>query len=96
MKLRAYMDYVLVEYDDPNAETPGGLVIPANARKDRPYGTVISVGPCLFTDDGKRIPIGVEVGDKVIANLYGVDPFDNEGKKVYMVREGSVVAEVLE
>jgi len=95
MKLLAYSDYVLVEYDDPEALTAGGLTLPAGSRKDQPYGVVMSVGPGRPSDSGKLIPVSVEVGDKVIANLYGVDPFDNEGKKVFMLRESSIVAKVL-
>lgn len=59
-------DRVLIEVDEDEAETSGGLVIPEGSVEDiHKWGTVISVGPGRLSKKGVRIPVGVEPGDRV-------------------------------
>ena len=56
------------EDDDMSA---GGIFIPDTAKERPQEGKVIAVGPGKLTDDGKRIPLEVAVGDIVVYSKYG-------------------------
>jgi chaperonin GroES len=70
MKLRPLQDKVHVRRDKHEERTPGGLVIPDNAKQKATRGIVLAVGP------GKRLTSGairepsVKVGDKVLFGKY--------------------------
>lgn len=66
MKIRPLVDRVVVRPDDPEKMTPGGLYIPDNAQKKSKFGTVLAVGPGPLTNDGRRVPLGIEEGDRVL------------------------------
>lgn len=51
-------------------KTPTGIIIPDTAKEKPQEGEVIAVGPGRF-EDGKRIPMDVKVGDRVIYSKYG-------------------------
>lgn len=66
-------------------KTKSGIYIPDTAEKNRPtMGKVIAAGPGKFTEDGKRTPMPVAVGDTVLFKQYGMDEIEIDGKK-YLV-----------
>ncbi len=95
MKLQPLGDRVVVEREEAQAKTAGGIVLPDTA-KDRPQqGVVLAVGEGRITKDGKRRPLQVSVGDKVIFTSYAGDEFKVEGdKKVLLMREDDILAVV--
>lgn len=69
----------------------GGIYIPDTAKEKPQEGKVVAVGPGKVSDDGKRIPMEVEVGDTVVYSKYGGTEF-REGKIEYLVlREDDVL-----
>lgn len=69
-KMKPLGDKVLVkriEYED---KTPGGIIIPDAAKEKAQHGKVIAVGPGRTTTEGKTLPVGVKVGDKVFFGKY--------------------------
>lgn len=63
---KPFNDRVLIEVDEDEAETKGGLAIPEGSVEDiHKWGTVIRVGPGKLSKKGVRIPVGVEPGDRV-------------------------------
>ena len=71
VKLQPLADRVLVKPTKREEVTKGGIVLPDTAKEKPQEGEVIAVGPGRMTDDGKRIPMDVKVGDIVIYSKYG-------------------------
>lgn len=70
-----------------------GIIIPETVDKEKPeQGTVIAVGPGKVSDDGKRMPVGVSVGDRVVFSKYGYDEVKVEGVEYYLVSEANILA----
>jgi chaperonin GroES len=68
--LQPLEDRVVVKPSEEEETTASGLVIPDTAKERPQEGEVIAVGPGRF-EEGNRIPMDVNVGDKVIYSKYG-------------------------
>ncbi len=64
-------DRVVIRQEDAEQTTSSGLVIPDTAKEKPQEGKVIAVGPGRFDESGKRIPMDIAVGDKIIYSRYG-------------------------
>ena len=62
----------------------GGIYIPDTAKEKPQEGKVVAVGPGKLSDDGKRIPMEVAVGDTVVYSKYGGTEY-KEGETEYLV-----------
>ena len=93
MKLQPLGDRVVVEREEAQEKTAGGIVLPDTA-KDKPQkGKVLAVGDGRLTKDGKRRPLQVKVGDTVLFTSYAGDEFKLNGdKKVLLMREDDILA----
>ena len=94
MKLEPLDDRVVVEPMEAESKTKGGIVLPDTAKEKPQRGTVIAVGPGRVADDGKRIPMTVKKGDKVIYAKYGGMEVDADGKEYMILRESDVLAKI--
>ena len=65
-------------------KSPGCIYIPDTAKEKPQEGKVVAVGPGKLTDDGKRLPLEVKVGDVVVFSKYGGTEY-REGDVEYMV-----------
>ena len=66
MKFKPLHDRVLIEVLDGSEKTTGGIIIPDTAQEKPQEGKVVAIGGGAKTEDGKRIPMDVKVGDKVL------------------------------
>ena len=65
-------DRVLIKTEQEVTKTAGGIIIPETAEtRDIKIGTVVSIGDGIYTNDGVRIPMTVQVGDKVMMPFAG-------------------------
>ncbi len=82
-------DRVLIEKEEVQTKTAGGIIIPETAQgDDTKIGTVVSVGPGVYTNDGVLIPMTVKVGDKVMMPFAGSAQIVKlENKEYYLFRE---------
>ena len=77
--------------EDDTQVSSGGIYIPDTAKEKPQEGVVVAVGPGKLTDEGKRIPMEVAVGDTVVYSKYGGTEY-KEGDIEYMVlREDDVL-----
>lgn len=68
-----------------------GIIIPETVDKEKPaQGTVVAVGPGKY-EDGKRVPMQVTVGDRVIFSRYGYDEVKVEGEEYYIITESNIL-----
>lgn len=87
MKIRPLSDRILVERDEEEQKTPGGIYIPDTAKEKPTKATVRAVGPGRVTQDGVLVPMNVEVGDKVLFGKYSGSEIEIDGSKLLMLRE---------
>jgi chaperonin GroES len=74
--------------------TKSGLVLPDTAKEKPQEGEIIAVGPGRVGDDGKRIPMEVKKGDKVVYSKYAGAEFKEEDDEYLIVRESDILAKV--
>lgn len=85
---------IIVQPDDPDEETKGGIVIPVSAQEKCNTGIVIHVGPGEYLESGTRKEEPCKAGDRVLwPKIYG-DPFLLDGQE-YIVLRYTEVAVVL-
>ena len=71
MKIRPMNDGVLVLRVEEKQKTVGGIIIPDSAKEKPQEGKVVGVGPGKMGDDGKRVPMDVKAGDRILFSKYG-------------------------
>ena len=70
-RIRPLGDRVVVRATEPEVQTKGGIYLPATASKERPMeGTILAVGEGRMDDNGRRVPMNVKAGDKVLFAKY--------------------------
>ena len=87
IKLAPLGDRVVVERDEQEEVTTGGIVLPGSAQ-DRPArGKIVSIGDGKLLDDGSRGEFQVKVGDHVIFSSYSGETFQIGDDEVLLMRE---------
>lgn len=69
----------------------GGIYIPDTAKEKPQEGTVVAVGPGKLSDDGKRAPLEVAVGDVVVYSKYSGTEYRENGTDYLVVREDDIL-----
>jgi chaperonin GroES len=95
VRLRPLDDRVVVEPQEAEERTAGGIVLPDTAKEKPQRGKVVSVGPGKLLDNGKRGELSVDVGDTVIYGKYSGTDIEVSGKDVKILREGDILAKLL-
>ena len=91
-KVQPLQDRVLVKRLDAEEEKVGGIIIPDTAKEKPQEGEVVAVGPGKVTDDGKRQPLGVKEGDKILFAKYAGTEVKIDGEDLLVMREDDVLA----
>jgi len=94
VSIKPLEDRILVKPLDAEQTTASGLVIPDTAKEKPQEGEVLAVGPGRF-EDGQRLPLDVNVGDKVIYSKYGGTEVKYNGEE-YLILSSRDVLAVLE
>ena len=84
-------DRVVVRSLEGHEQTRGGLFIPDTAKEKPQEGEILAVGPGRF-DEGKRVPMEVKVGDKVLFGKYSGTEVVIDGESLLILRETDVLA----
>ena len=95
MNIKPLDDRVVVEPQEKDVETFAGgqLVLPDTAKEKPQQGTIVAVGPGRLDDDGKRVPMDVEVGDLVVYAKYSGTTFKTEdGDEVLFIKASDILA----
>ncbi len=91
MKIRPLHDRVIVKRLDNERKTASGIVIPDNAAEKPDQGEVLAVGPGKLDDAGKRVPVDVKVGDRVLFGKYAGQTVKVEGDELLVMREEDIM-----
>ena len=93
VRLQPLGDRVVVERDESEQTTAGGIVLPDSAQDAPARGRILAVGDGKLTDDGKRAPLQVETNDRVIFSSYAGEKFEtDDGTELLLMREDDVLA----
>ena len=91
MKLRPLHDRILVQRVEEVTTTKGGIIIPDTAKEKPAEGKVIAVGNGKIGEDGKRIPLDIKKGDKILFGKYSGSEVKIEGDEYLIMREDDVL-----
>jgi chaperonin GroES len=91
-KLQPLADRIVVKPIQKEEMTKGGIYLPDTAKEKPQEGEVIAVGPGKIGEDGKRIPLEVKVGDRVIYAKYGGTEIKVDDVEMMILRESDILA----
>lgn len=92
VKLQPLGDRVVVEREESEGTTAGGIVLPDSAKDKPARGVVVSVGPGRLLDDGKRSEIQVKTGERVLFSSYAGETFKVGEDELLLMREDDILA----
>ena len=94
MKIRPLHDRIIVKRMEEQEVKKGGIIIPDSAKEKPQEGKVIAVGNGKVADDGKKIPLDVKAGDKILFGKYSGTDIKIDGQEYLILREDEVLAVV--
>ena len=92
VKLQPLGDRVVVERDESEDKTTGGIVLPESAKDKPARGTVISIGTGRLLDDGSRGPMQVKKGDRILFSSYAPETIKLGEDELLLMREEDILA----
>lgn len=92
VKLQPLADRIVVRPIEKEEVTKGGIVLPDTAKTKPQEGEVLAVGPGRLSEDGKRIPIEVNVGNIVVYTKYGGTEIKVDDEELVILRESDILA----
>ena len=96
-RIRPLADRVVVRPQEREERTRGGIYLPDTASKEKPQeGTVMAVGEGRLDDGGRRVPVAVSAGDKVLFAKYAGTEIRIEDEDYLILAEKDILAVVNE
>lgn len=93
MNLKPLGNRVILEPVSKEEKTKSGIIIPETVDKEKPeQGKVLAVGPGKMSKDGKRIPMDIKAGDKVLFSKYSPTEVKIEDKEYLVVSDDDILA----
>src|SRR5687767_1681863 len=92
MKVRPLHDRILVKREEESEEKVGGIIIPDTAKEKPQRGKVVAAGNGKVADDGKRTPLDVKMGDRILFGKYSGNEVKIDGEDYLILREEDVLA----
>jgi chaperonin GroES len=91
MKVRPLNDRVLVVRVEEEQKTAGGIIIPDTAKEKPQEGKIIAAGPGKMGDDGKRTPLNVKKGDRILFSKYAGTEIKIDGVEHTFMKEDDIL-----
>ena len=91
MKIRPLNDRVLVTRVEEEQKTAGGIIIPDTAKEKPQEGKIVATGPGKIGDDGKRTPLNVKKGDKILFSKYAGTEIKVDGVEHIFMKEDDIL-----
>ncbi len=92
IKLQPLADRVVIRPIEREDVTKGGIVLPDTVKEKPQEGEVVAVGKGRLSEDGKRMPIDVKVGDIVVYAKYGGVEYKVEDEELVILHEADILA----
>lgn len=92
MDIRPLYDRIVVKrVEEQDEKTAGGLIIPDTAKEKPQQGEVVAVGKGKRLEDGKVVPLDVQVGDRILFGKYSGSEIKLDGTEYMIMREDEVL-----
>jgi chaperonin GroES len=91
VKIRPLHDRVVVKRIEVQEQIRGGIIIPDTAKEKPQEAEVIAVGPGKVNDDGKRAPMDVKAGDRILIGKYSGSEIKLGDDELVIVREDEIL-----
>jgi chaperonin GroES len=92
MQIKPLYDRVLLKRIEATEQVRGGIIIPDTAKEKPQEAEVVAVGDGKFDDDGKRMPMTVKKGDRVLIGKYSGTEIKIDDEEHTIVREDEILA----
>lgn len=92
IRLQPLGDRVVVEREESETTTAGGIVLPDSAKEKPKRGKIVSIGDGRLLDDGSRAELQVSVGDRVLFSSYAGEEFKLGERELLLMREEDILA----
>lgn len=92
MKIRPLQDRVIVKRVKEEEQTKGGIIIPDTAKEKPIEGKVVAVGGGKILENGKKQPLEVKKGDRILFGKYAGNDIQIEGEEHLIMREDDIIA----
>jgi chaperonin GroES len=92
MNLKPLGARIVVEPIEREDRTASGIILPESAKEKPQEGEVLAIGPGRRDEDGKRIPMDVKKGDRVLYAKYAGTEVKVDDKKLLILKESDVLA----
>lgn len=91
MNIKPLGDRIIIKVVENEETTKSGIVLPGTAKEKPMQGEVLAVGSGEMVD-GKKVPLELKVGDKVIYSKYAGTEVKMDGNEYLIVRQSDVLA----
>ncbi|MDK2897499.1 MAG: chaperonin GroES [Candidatus Atribacteria bacterium] len=91
VKIKPLGDRILVKRVEEEEVKKGGIIIPDTAKEKPQQGKIVAVGTGKVDEDGKRRPLEVKEGDKVLFGKYAGTEVNVEEEEYLIMREDDVL-----
>lgn len=91
IKFRPLHDRVVVRRVESDSKTAGGIIIPDTAKEKPQEGEVIAVGNGALDDNGKRVPLEVKAGDRILFGKWSGTEVKISGEDLLIMKESDVM-----
>ena len=92
MKIRPLNDRVLVIRESEEQKSAGGIIIPDTAKEKPQRGKIVAAGPGKMGEDGKRVPLEVKEGDRVLFAKYAGTDIKLDGVEHVFMKEDDILS----
>ncbi|HQA60597.1 MAG: co-chaperone GroES [Tepidanaerobacteraceae bacterium] len=91
MNIKPLGDRIVIKVLEKEEKTKGGIVLPDTAKEKPQKGEVLAVGSGEIVD-GKKVPLEVKVGDKIIFSKYAGTEVKIDDEEYLILRQSDVLA----
>ena len=95
MKLKPLADRVIVRPIEEQEKKKGGIIIPDTAKEKPMQGEIVAVGPGKQNDEGKKVPLEVKKGDRILFGKYSGTEVEVDEDKLLVMKESDIYAIVV-
>jgi len=92
MKIQPLHDRVIVKRVEEEETTKGGIIIPDTAKEKPIEGIIVAVGSGKSEEGGKKVPLEVKKGDRVLFSKYAGTDIKIEGEEHLIMKEEDIIA----
>ena len=94
-ELKPLNDRIVIKPLQQEQVLSSGIVIPDSAKEKPQQGEVVAIGPGKRDDDGKRVPLDIEMGDRILYKKYTGQEIQIDNEDLIVLEEREVLAKLI-